>query len=220
MGVTEVHPIGDRAACCVRGVGPIFVRRPEVSLVDASGVLGRAGDGQQKRQAADHDRQSHHLFSLVVGGRSVLVRRPGASTRIGRRSLRPRRPLRLPQLAVARAPGCYRRAGGGLWTTRAAETCEPENLRTGLVTWCRRQLFHHLCQAEAARLLPGWELLESRQPLRDESLRRHENEGAIEAPLAVAHALVIGTLERIGAHIEELRQTQLDEGFLPDVEAV
>ena len=54
----------------------------------------------------------------------------------------------------------------------------------------------------------------------NEGLRRDQHEGAVDPPAAVADALVVAALERVGAQGEQLGQAQLDERLLPDVEAV
>ena len=80
--------------------------------------------------------------------------------------------------------------------------------------------FQHLVEREAADLLARREFLERRQELPDVLLRRHEQEDVLDPPLLVAHAIVVGRLERIGAQVEDLRQAQRHERFLPDIEAV
>ena len=55
--------------------------------------------------------------------------------------------------------------------------------------------------------------------LPDDLLRRHEQEGAVDSPLCITDADVVGHLERIGTQVEDLGQAQRHERFLPDVEA-
>ena len=54
----------------------------------------------------------------------------------------------------------------------------------------------------------------------DVLLRWHQDEGVIDPPPPVINALVVGRLERIGAQIEKLRETQWHEWILPHIQAM
>src|ERR1700730_8009922 len=82
------------------------------------------------------------------------------------------------------------------------------------------QLLHGLVDREAARLLPRWKLLESLQVLRDDRLRRNQDEHVLDEPFDVVARLVLGTLEWIGAQVEQLGRAQRDQRLHPDLKAM
>src|SRR5262249_32089202 len=67
------------------------------------------------------------------------------------------------------------------------------------------ELLHHVVDAKAGRFLPRRELLETGDPLGDESLRRYEQKGAVRQPIGVIDRLVLGLLEWVGAQVEDQR---------------
>src|SRR5215218_5214824 len=71
-----------------------------------------------------------------------------------------------------------------------------------------RQLVEHALQVERARLLARRELGQGLDVAGDEDLGRHQQEDAVDAPAAVAHAFLVGALERIGPEVEQLRDPQ------------
>src|SRR5262245_45632507 len=84
-----------------------------------------------------------------------------------------------------------------------------------------RRLLHlleHLVEAEARRLLSRRELLEALQELRDTGLRRHEQVDTPEHPVPVCVRGFYRALVRIHPQIEDIRRTQHDEWFQPDLE--
>src|SRR6476620_5480447 len=64
------------------------------------------------------------------------------------------------------------------------------------------QLVEHALQVERAGLLAWRELDEALDVAVDEGLGRHQQEDAIDAPAGIAHALLVGALERIGLEVE------------------
>ena len=54
----------------------------------------------------------------------------------------------------------------------------------------------------------------------DERLRRNQDEQVLDEPSVVIAGLLFGTLERVGAQIEQLWRAQLDQGLHPDLEAM
>ena len=77
----------------------------------------------------------------------------------------------------------------------------------------------HAVERETACFLARWELLERREELSNVLLSRHEQEHVFRSPTPVLHA-VIGRLERIGTHVEELGKAKCHERLLPDVQAM
>ena len=69
---------------------------------------------------------------------------------------------------------------------------------------CALQRLEYLVEAEAARLLPWWELLERCQMLRNEALRRDQHKRMVHAPATVVDRLVVGPLVRVGSQTEQL----------------
>ena len=74
--------------------------------------------------------------------------------------------------------------------------------------------------AEAPRLLARREFLEGGEELTNILLRRYEQEDALHAPTFIVHAFMVRGLEGIRAQVEELREAQGYERFLPDVKAM
>src|SRR5262245_38787649 len=82
------------------------------------------------------------------------------------------------------------------------------------------QLLHHLVDAEAGRLLAWREVLEALDPLPDEGLRRHQQEGAVCQPVGVVDGFVLRLLERVAAQVEDARDAELHEWFRPHLESI
>src|SRR5690349_11107866 len=92
---------------------------------------------------------------------------------------------------------------------------------TRLITGGRiSKLLHGLFNREAAGLLARRELLEAYEMLRHQRLRRDEHEGMLDKPSHIVARLMLGPLERVGAQVEQRRQTQLHHRLRPDIEAV
>ena len=110
------------------------------------------------------------------------------------------------------------RAGRILELTGAASKTAREDLPSPLRT--APECLHHPIEAEAAGPLARRELLEGGQELPDVLLRRHEHEGALDAPASIVHAVMVRTLEGVRAQVEELREAQRHHRILPDLEAM
>ena len=74
--------------------------------------------------------------------------------------------------------------------------------------------------AEAPRLLAGREFLEGAEELPDKLLRWNHDKQVFHTPALVVHAFMVSSFEGIASKVEELRQSQRDEGLLPDIEAM
>src|SRR5262249_43218392 len=81
----------------------------------------------------------------------------------------------------------------------------------------RLDLLHRVADGEARRLRARRELLEALKHLRDDRLRRHQQECAMRMPVGVEDTLR-STLERIGAQVVDVRRAQPGELALPDPE--
>src|SRR5208283_3624800 len=66
-----------------------------------------------------------------------------------------------------------------------------------IVAFRFHQHLHCLVDREAARLLPRWELLEGLDVLRDDRLRRYQDEQVLDEPSVVIAGLLFRTLERV-----------------------
>src|SRR5262245_26548494 len=81
--------------------------------------------------------------------------------------------------------------------------------------------FQSIVNAEAARSLAWWELLESLEEFAHKSLGRYQQEHAVGRPLLVKHRRVfVAPLEWVAPQIEEFREAQGDEGLLPDTHSL
>src|SRR5215471_7497410 len=81
--------------------------------------------------------------------------------------------------------------------------------------------FECIIDAEAGWFLAWRELLEGLEVLGHDGLGRHQEEGAIDHPLVVKHGgVVVGPLEGIAAHVEDLGHPQPDKRFLPDTQTL
>src|SRR5262252_4798452 len=79
------------------------------------------------------------------------------------------------------------------------------------------ELSHHLVEIEARRPLADREVLEALEPLRDQRLRGHQHERALDLPVAIEERLR-PALERIGSQVVDLRHAEARELPLPDAE--
>src|SRR5271167_3374814 len=79
------------------------------------------------------------------------------------------------------------------------------------------QLRHYLIDGEASRLLPRRILLERRQELPDQGLRRNEQEDVVHDPVVIGVRRDVSMLQRIGSKIKQLRNAQVSEWFSPEL---
>src|SRR5262249_7712701 len=82
------------------------------------------------------------------------------------------------------------------------------------------QSLQRIVNRKAAGLLARWELPKGGEELRDVLLRRHHDESVVHPPPSVIDAFVVGAFERIGAQVEELRESQRHERVLPHIQAL
>ena len=79
------------------------------------------------------------------------------------------------------------------------------------------QLLHNLVDAEARRLLARRILSEGPDELGHQSLRRHDDERAVERPLVVAVRRNISPLVGVHAQVEHFGRAHADERLAPDL---
>src|SRR5262245_33494378 len=82
------------------------------------------------------------------------------------------------------------------------------------------QFAHHLIDAEASGLLSWRKVLEALDPLRDEELRRHEQEDPTNLPVSVIVGFVLSLFEWVAAQVEEQWHPKFHERLRPDLKTV
>src|SRR5580700_5077280 len=83
-----------------------------------------------------------------------------------------------------------------------------------------RDLRHHLIEVEAGRGLAGREFFKAAEPLTDISSCGDDQVDAVEPPVRIVDAFVFSSLERIRMQVKQFGDAQLNEGCLPDREAM
>src|SRR5688572_12217053 len=82
------------------------------------------------------------------------------------------------------------------------------------------QFRQYLVEGKAARLLPRRELHVRLQMTGHKRLCRDKHESVLYAPPVVVAGHVLGDLERIGAQVDQLRETKRDQRILPHGETL